>query len=435
MPPRAPPGPSRRPRLQLAPPPELAARLLAVPGARRGQNCLGVEHEGQRGARVRQRRGACDLFAWAGAPPPPPTDGLPRAVAPRLEAMRALSAQRVALCAPPFPLEMPTQRDHWSMRLRQPPRACSARRSAPPLPATSPRRRCSAPSRRRGMRASTRAPPASLVGDSWARRGAPRTSAQPRRARRPHPTAPRRCGRRNRPQGRRRRRRACRRVDGLCGRRRARRHALPDHPAARRPLAGDCRRDKLARHGPHRRPQQRPGRLSRASARARRPPVPDDLPRGRAAAAGWVAPRGCAAAARRIARALRCAGIAGCEVRQPSSHANVCASAQFRVCSTRESQHSDCRHHAREVVGSGRRSARADDGERWRTSSSAPRRRTLSRRRLWCWTSRGHRRAARGHSPHIASERALGACEARRRRPWRRRRHRGGQSRGSGGPL
>ena len=31
----------------------------------------------------------------------------------------------------------------------------------------------------------------------------------------PHPTAPRRCGRRNRPQGRRRRRRACRRVDGL----------------------------------------------------------------------------------------------------------------------------------------------------------------------------------------------------------------------------
>ena len=41
---------------------------------------------------------------------------LPRTVAPRLDEMRvALSAAgRVALCSPPFPLELPTQREWWS---------------------------------------------------------------------------------------------------------------------------------------------------------------------------------------------------------------------------------------------------------------------------------------------------------------------------------
>lgn len=41
---------------------------------------------------------------------------LPRSVSPRLEEMRAAlsAAGRVAVCAPPFPLEMPTQREWWS---------------------------------------------------------------------------------------------------------------------------------------------------------------------------------------------------------------------------------------------------------------------------------------------------------------------------------
>ena len=112
MPPRAPPA--EPPAASAAAPPPEPPRVCSRCRAPVEVKIVSASNTKGNAGRAYVKCGACDLFAWAGAPPPPPTDGLPRAVAPRLEAMRALSAQRVALCAPPFPLEMPTQRDHWS---------------------------------------------------------------------------------------------------------------------------------------------------------------------------------------------------------------------------------------------------------------------------------------------------------------------------------
>ena len=112
MPPRAPPA--EPPAASAAAPPPEPPRVCSRCRAPVEVKIVSASNTKANAGRAYVKCGNCDLFAWAGAPPPPPTDGLPRAVAPRLEAMRALSAQRVALCAPPFPLEMPTQRDHWS---------------------------------------------------------------------------------------------------------------------------------------------------------------------------------------------------------------------------------------------------------------------------------------------------------------------------------